>query len=102
MARLGSVNKKYDKVTQNTRNFKPYLLVGITSLCCYLNSLFGEFVYDDYEVIETNADLRLVKRILACNFKLFVYNSMVNPQAVSRVLHVKLTATGLKVKKRSN
>ena len=58
MARLANVNKKQAKITQTTRNFKPYLIVGITSFCCYLNSLFGEFVYDDYEVIETNADLR--------------------------------------------
>lgn len=62
MARFGSVNKRHDKETQNVsnhiRNLKPYILVGITAILCYLNSLFGEFVYDDYEVIETNADLR--------------------------------------------
>ncbi|XP_068685859.1 protein O-mannosyl-transferase TMTC4-like [Montipora foliosa] len=59
MARFSNINKTAAKVTeQNTSDFKPYLLVGIASICCYLNSLFGEFVYDDYEVIETNADVR--------------------------------------------
>ena len=59
MARLLNVNKKAAKeIQRNTSNFKPYLLVGLTAICCYLNSLFGEFVYDDYEVIETNADIR--------------------------------------------
>ncbi|KAL9965732.1 hypothetical protein ACROYT_G029574 [Oculina patagonica] len=62
MARLQNLNRKHSKETEKspnqTRNFKPYLLVGITAIVCYLNSLFGEFVYDDYEVIETNSDIR--------------------------------------------
>ena len=59
MARFGSINKKYGKQDPNhSRNFNPYLTVGISAILCYLNSLFGEFVYDDYEVIETNADIR--------------------------------------------
>lgn len=39
-------------------DFKFYLFVGIVFICCYLNFLFGEFVYDDYEVIEINVDVR--------------------------------------------
>ena len=59
MARWSNVNKKAVKETQrNTSSFKSYLLVGLTAICCYLNSLSGEFAYDDYEVIETNADIR--------------------------------------------
>lgn len=58
MARFGIVNKKHARISQDPGKFKPYLLVGITSICCYLNSIFGEFVYDDFEVIETNADVR--------------------------------------------
>ena len=62
MARLQNLNRKQgrdiEKSENQTRNFKPYLLVGIVAVVCYLNSLFGEFVYDDYEVIETNADIR--------------------------------------------
>lgn len=62
MARLQYLNRKQGRETEKSsnkpRNFKPYLLVGITVTVCCLNSLFGEFVYDDYEVIETNADIR--------------------------------------------
>lgn len=62
MARLQNLNRKQgkdiEKSANQARNFKPYLLVGIVAVVCYLNSLFGEFVYDDYEVIETNADIR--------------------------------------------
>lgn len=62
MARFGFANKKYGKQDPNlpkhSRNFNPYLIVGLSAILCYLNSLFGEFVYDDYEVIETNADVR--------------------------------------------
>ena len=62
MARLQNLNRKQgreiEKSSHQAHNFKPYLLVGITAVVCYLNSLFGDFVYDDYEVIETNADIR--------------------------------------------
>lgn len=62
MARLQNLNRKQgreiEKSSNQAHNFKPYLLVGITAVVCHLNSLFGEFVYDDYEVIETNADIR--------------------------------------------
>ena len=62
MARLQNLNRKQgreiERSSNQARNFKPYLLVGITAIVCYLNSLFGAFVYDDYEVIETNADIR--------------------------------------------
>lgn len=62
MARVQHLNRKQGKETEKSsnqaRNFKPYFLVGLTAILCYLNSLFGEFVYDDFEVIETNADVR--------------------------------------------
>ena len=63
MARVHNLNRKHgrtasDNSSNHNSTFKPYILVGITAIACYLNSLFGEFVYDDFEVIETNADVR--------------------------------------------
>lgn len=62
MARVQYLNRKQGKETEKSsnqaRSFKPYFFVGLTAIVCYLNSLFGEFVYDDFEVIETNADIR--------------------------------------------
>lgn len=58
MARLHIFNKKQGRETEKSSNYTPYVLVGIAAILCYLNTLFGEFVYDDYEVIETNADVR--------------------------------------------
>lgn len=63
MAREQNLNRRYGRTatedsSNDTSALKPYILVAIAAIACYLNSLFGEFVYDDFEVIETNADVR--------------------------------------------
>ncbi|XP_022788676.1 transmembrane and TPR repeat-containing protein 2-like isoform X2 [Stylophora pistillata] len=64
MTREQNLNRRYGRATvENSSNAtrpvsKPYILVAISATVCYLNSLFGEFVYDDFEVFETNADVR--------------------------------------------
>lgn len=63
MAREQNLNRRYGRtatedLSNDTSALKPYILVAIAAIACYLNSLFGEFVYDDFEVIETNADVR--------------------------------------------
>lgn len=72
MARLHIFNKKQGRETEKSSNYTPYVLVGIAAILCYLNTLFGEFVYDDYEVIETNADVRWAYESIVYNFNLFL------------------------------
>lgn len=40
------------------KKWHGYLVVAIVSIVLYLNSLPGEFVFDDHEAIETNKDVR--------------------------------------------
>ena len=55
------VGKRNFQASLNNRSsLKPCIVVGIIAMLGYANSLFGEFVYDDYEVIQTNNDIRQV------------------------------------------
>ena len=45
------------KMTQG-RRYVCLLVVGGVAAALYLNSLWGEFVFDDHEAIENNPDVR--------------------------------------------
>ena len=35
-----------------------YVLIGLTSILCYVNNIYGDFVHDDIKAITTNPDVR--------------------------------------------
>lgn len=54
-----------DRNSQTSQNreegftpYKSYVVLWFISTLCYANSLTGEFVFDDHEVIVTNVDIR--------------------------------------------
>ena len=34
-----------------------YVLIGLTSILCYVNNIYGDFVHDDIKAITTNPDV---------------------------------------------
>lgn len=51
---VGTVRMK--RIKKRTRH--GCLLVGVVAAVLYVNSLGGEFVFDDHEAIENNPDVR--------------------------------------------
>ena len=46
------------KISQCTDWMWCYVLIGLTSILCYVNNIYSDFVHDDIKAITTNPDVR--------------------------------------------